>query len=347
LDLNSRRILIVRTDRIGDVILTLPMARALKKHSPSVRVAFLIQRYTSEIVEGDPDVDRAIYLDQGGRNVSFFRLASALRSERFDMVFHTHPMFRLALVTRLAGIPLRVGTGYRWYSFLFNRKVYEHRKDARKHELEYNLRLLEEVGCPVDYGAVAPSLEVRPETLDSVRTLLGGLGLSPAERIVIIHPGSGGSARDWSPKSFGLLARRLALLPDVRVLVTGTGNEERIVREVVDLSGGRALPVVDLLNVREYTALAKLAALFIANSTGPLHIAAAAGTTVIGLYPQVTPLSATRWGPYTERKTIFSPAGKPADCARCVSSKSASCECMDSITVEEVYRSARSYLSAD
>ena len=77
-----RRILIVRTDRIGDVILTLPMARAIKRHSPSVHVAFLIQRYTSEIVEGDSAVDQVVYYDDGERNLPFFTLAGGLRRDR-------------------------------------------------------------------------------------------------------------------------------------------------------------------------------------------------------------------------------------------------------------------------
>ena len=70
------------------------------------------------------------------------RLVAEVRTRNFDLVFHTHPSLRLALMTWLAGIPVRVGTGYRWYSFLFNRKVWEHRSDARFHELEYNLHLL-------------------------------------------------------------------------------------------------------------------------------------------------------------------------------------------------------------
>ena len=347
LDQNFRRILIVRTDRIGDVILTLPMARVLKKNSPSVRIAFLIQRYTSEIVESDPGVDQVMYYDDGRHSLPFFRLVAAIRREEFDVVFHTHPMFRLALITRLARIPVRVGTGYRWYSFLFNRKVFEHRKDARKHELEYNLNLLEAVDCPVGSDDIVPTLRVAPESLKKAGEVLAGLGIERGRRFVLIHPGSGGSARDWSADNFGLLARRLAELQDVRVVIAGSEAEERLVRRVWELSAKRALVLAERLNLREYAALAKLASLFIANSTGPLHIAAAVGTPVIGLYPQVTPLNATRWGPYTQKKTIFSPAGKPSDCSKCVGSGDGRCECMDSIGVEEVFRAALAFLPND
>jgi lipopolysaccharide heptosyltransferase II len=347
LDQNFRRILIVRTDRIGDVILTLPMARVLKNHSPSVQIAFLIQRYTSEIIESNPDVDQVIYYDNGERTLPFFRLVAALRRERFDVVFHTHPMFRLALITRLARIPVRVGTGYRWYSILFNRKVFEHRKDARKHELEYNLDLLESVGCPAGRDGIVPTLEVGSESLSRVKEMLARLGVGREQQMVLLHPGSGGSARDWSADNFGLLGRRLAGLPHVRVVIAGSASEDLLVRRVWELSGKKALLLAEQLSLREYAALTKLASLFIANSTGPLHIAAAVGTPVIGLYPQVTPLNSTRWGPYTKKKTIFSPAGKPVDCSKCVSSGSATCECMDTIRVEDVFQAALSYLPND
>jgi ADP-heptose:LPS heptosyltransferase len=323
------------------------MARVLKKHSPFVRIAILIQRYTSEIVESDPCVDQVMYYDDGVRTLPFSKLVAAVRREKFDVVFHTHPMFRLALITRLAGIPVRVGTGYRWYSFLFNRKVFEHRKDARKHELEYNLNLLGAVDCPVGDADIVPALEVASESLKKAGSILSDLGVDRGGRMVLIHPGSGGSARDWSVDNFGLLARRLSDLPGVKVVIAGSAAEEPLVRRVWQLSGRKALILGERLNLREYAAVAKLASLFIANSTGPLHIAAAVGTPVIGLYPQVTPLNAARWGPYTEKKTIFSPAGKPVDCSSCVGSGTPACECMDSIKVEDVFQAAVSYLPND
>src|SRR5512143_1441155 len=149
---NIDRILVVRTDRIGDVILTLPMAHVLKKQYPSSHVAMLIREYTAELVRLHTSVDALICDDAAGRPLALRHLVTELRKGKFDVVFHTHPRFRLALATWLAGIPLRVGTGYRWYAFLFNRRVYEHRKDAHRHELEYNLNLLREVGCTFSYA---------------------------------------------------------------------------------------------------------------------------------------------------------------------------------------------------
>ncbi|MBI4547798.1 MAG: glycosyltransferase family 9 protein [Ignavibacteriae bacterium] len=342
--LKFRRILIVRTDRIGDVILTLPMAHVLKKQFPSVHIAMLIQRYTEELVEDNPMVDQILFYDDGEKPLPFFHLVASLRAQRFDIVFHTHPRFRVALITWIAGIPVRVGSGYRWYSFLFNKKMFEHRKDAQRSELQYNLNLLTAIDCSYDSMDITPVLEVKPQVLDKVRALLTNLGIQKTHRLVIIHPGSGGSARDWSARNFGLLGKRLSEIPRVKIFITGGKNEDNIVSEVQDIVGKNAVTILNQLNLRECAALAKLSSLFIANSTGPLHIAAAVGTPVVGLYSHVTPMSAARWGPYTEKKTILSPHNKPIDCRKCLGKQSGGCECMDSITVDEVYQAALTYL---
>src|SRR2546425_50830 len=190
------------------------------------------------------------------------------------------------------------------------------------------------------YTTLFRSLEVKPQTLDWVRHFLSRLGVREKERIVIIHPGSGGAARGWSAKNFGLLRRRIRNLPRGGGIITGGETEGNLAKPVRDLSGDGTIVVIDRLNLREYAALAKLASLFVANSTGPLHIAAGVGTPVIGLYPQIAPLSATRWGPYTQKKKIFSPVGMPADCTKCLASKADACEYLDSISVEQVFEAA-------
>ena len=340
-----QRILIVRTDRIGDVILTLPMAQVLKKQFPQAHIAMLIQRYTAELVEDNRSVDQIIFYDDGERPIPLFHLVGSLRSHRFDIVFHTQPRFRLALMTWFARISVRVGTGYRWYSLLFNRRVYEHRKDAQYHELEYNLHLLATIGCSAEGEDVTPTLQVRADVLDKMCKMLFSLGIKTNYRIVILHPGSGRSARDWSSENFGLLGKQLSKIPEVKIIVTGRSTERSLIGEVKAVIGDSAIVLPRELSLREFGALSKMASLFIANSTGPIHIAAAVGTPVIGLYPQITPQSAKRWGPYTEKKAIFTPLDKPADCKKCVDATANACECMASIRVDEVYEAAVKYLA--
>jgi len=337
---NIERILIVRTDRIGDVILTLPMAAVLKRHYPQAGISMLIRRYTSELVKNSPHVEDILYVDDEKGPVPMLRLVEVVKRGNFDVVFHTHPRFRIALLTFLAGIPLRVGTGYRWYSFLFNRKVYEHRKDAKFHELEYNLHLIRALGIDDDPGNVNPTIDVSAGMSARVEAHLRELGVKAGEPLIILHPGSHGSARNWSPEKFAELARLLAANKDVRIVVTGGSGEEEIAQEVYSNAGPNALKIVDAFSLLEYAAFVKRASLFVANSTGTLHIAAAVGTPVIGFFPQQASLSAKRWGPYAAKRTLFTPRDQRADCMKCAGGSAERCECMDTINPEEVYRAA-------
>lgn len=339
---NFHRILIVRTDRIGDVILTLPMARVLKNKFPDAAITMLIQPYTADLVENDKNVDQVLFYKKDNKVISMFDLVRMIQDRKFDIVFHAHPRFRIALLTWLAGIPIRVGTGYRWFSFLFNNKLYEHRKDARFHELEYNLHLLKNIGWSLDQVDIRPTIDVAPETLEKVQCGLKEFGIRSDNKLVILHPGSGGSARDWNPKNFGFLGKLLSELPNIKIIVTGSQNEHHVVGEVVSKIGDAATPFVDRVSLKEYCALAKLASLFISNSTGPIHIAAGVGTPVIGFYSHINAISAARWGPYTEKKVIFVPEDKPQNCKKCLRKKY--CECMDSISVEKVFQAAINYL---
>lgn len=339
------RILVVRTDRIGDVILTLPMLEAVRKNFPRAHVAVLVRQYTRELLANNPHVDEVLIYDDGRMLVPFFRMAATLRKRDFDVVFITYPRFRLAWLMYWAGIPLRVGTGYRWYSFLFNKMVYVHRKVAEKHEAEYNMDLLKAVGSEV-VKISFPRLAISEQTMQNVQTRLRKLGISEEKTLVALHPGSGKSGRDWSPIKFGELGRKLRGLPDVQVVVTGGEGEEHLVRSVADIIGSDIPVVVNQFTLLEYAAFAGKCSLLVANSTGPLHIAAAMGIHVIGLYSQVTTMSPARWGPYTDRKTIFVPQGKPVDCGSCVEN-GVECECMNSISVDEVFQAAKRYIVAE
>src|SRR4051812_30226593 len=103
------------------------MVKVLRSRFPDAHIAMLIRRYTSELVEDVPEIDQIIYYDDGKKLIPFFTLAGLLRQQQFDIVFHTYPRFRLAFLTWIGRIPVRVGTGYRWYSLFFNRKVFDHR----------------------------------------------------------------------------------------------------------------------------------------------------------------------------------------------------------------------------
>ena len=333
-------VLVVRTDRIGDVVLTLPMVPALRSNFPRARISMLLRPYTAALVHGFEGLDDILTYNDSGEGRSFLAALAELRAKHFDLVVVSHPTLRIAALTFLAGIPTRVGSGYRWYSFLFNRRVFEHRKTAEKHEAEYNLSLLRTLGIDVP-EVPRIRLPLDADARGKAAAELERIGVSPTDGFVVLHPGSGGSARDWSPRKFGELAQGLSK-QNVRVIVTGIAAEESLVNEVVASSGGVAVTSIGRLALKELGALVASAKLFVSNSTGPLHIAAAVGTPVIAFYPPIRECSPRRWGPLADKQVVFT-----ADRAKCPRCKGGPCQgndCMDQIKVADVLRAASSLL---
>lgn len=333
MNIEPQNILIVRTDRIGDVVLSLPLARIIKEHYPKAKVTFLVRAYTKALVENNYFIDEVIILKEESTKILIAENIKQLKQKTFDTAIIVYPTFKIALIVFLSGIKYRVGSGYRLYSFLFNKKVYEHRKDAVKHELEYNLSLLSQLGINHFGGInnVSFDLDLNKSSLNKIESLLGSLGINNKEKFVIIHPGSGGSAVDLPVEKFIELVKMLSD-KKIKIVLTGSENEKEICNQLV--LNELIFNLAGELNLEELIALISKCSLLIANSTGPIHIAAALDKYTFGFYPKVKVCSAKRWGPYTEKKFIYEPE---IECNNCSVEQCAELNCMNSINVVRVY----------
>ncbi len=336
--MDLRRILLLRTDRIGDVVLTLPMVDMIRGRYPGASVTVLVRKYTRELVEAYPGVDSVITLGEVGPDRDMF---AEIRNGGFDAAVHVYPRPEQAWLTWRARIPLRIGTAYRWYSFFFNGRIPDHRKHSGMHEAVLNARLLRALDIePPD--VIRPKLHPAPKHHEAAERLLERKGLRRDEGFVVLHPGSGGSARDWSPAGFSGLAREL-IGTGVRVVVTGSQGEMDLADRIARDSGNAAISVAGDLTLMELAAFLSRARLFVSNSTGPLHIAAAVGTPVIGFYPPLAAAGVERWGPLGERVDTFVPSKDRCD--KCRGTECQGNACMDQITVAAVTARATEILS--
>jgi heptosyltransferase-3 len=339
-----RRILVVRTDRLGDLVLTLPMFSILRKRYPDARLALLARRYVSPLTDAHPNIDETLLYDDGGTPRRFNAMKDEIRTRRFDAVFVVHPTFRLALLMASARIPIRIGTGYRWYSFLFNRRVYTHRKTAQRHELEYNLELLTRLDCPVPHP-IDPEFGISV-TGDSHTRAVAKLrehGILEKEEYIVLHVATGGSAREWPRESFAALCRDLIHERGFRVVLTGTAAERPAVASVQLAIGADAISLAGDLSLLELEGILAGALLLVVNSTGPLHLAVALGVPVLAFFPQIPVMGPGRWGPYTTRARVLVP-DRPPECRECRGGGGGPCDCMRSISVDRALRAARELL---
>jgi ADP-heptose:LPS heptosyltransferase len=328
-----KKVLIIRTDRLGDFVLTLPMASAIKKARSSMSVSFLVNNYTREVAERSPAIDQIISIS-GDEGV--FKLAGLMRRAKADAVFIPSPKFNLALAAFFAGIPIRVGTGYRWYSLLFNRRVKAHRREGKYHEAEHNLRMISEIGIDADLSTL-PHLQIKSD--DHIRVddwLIQRFGKTSA-RYVVFHIPTRGSSLDWSVQSFAELAKKVEQEFDLQIILTGTTADQAMLESVRSMTPNAKLFIG--FSIAELAALLSRAKLVVANSTGPGHLAAALGAASIGLFPLPKALAKERWGfrgPNVRNKSP-QPIGACPNCNNC--------SCMERITVADVVQDVRKLLT--
>jgi ADP-heptose:LPS heptosyltransferase len=300
---SAKKIAVIRTDRLGDMVLTLPMCNSLKQNLPNSKICLIARKYVSDLLYQCPAIDEVLYLEdnQAGINHIF-------RHNKFDAVFFPRPKLEEAWASFINHVPLRIGSGYRYYSFLFNHRIYTHRKDAARHECEYNNDMVANIlEIPLQPKLVKPVIQ--PEAEKLVNDLLVKYNITSEDKFIIVHPGSGGSARDWDAGNFGKVASVLTDELKLKVIVTGTLNEKPSCDKVLAESS-TALNFCGKLNLSGLMALLERSSLMMSNSTGVLHIAAALGTPVIGLYPNSPHISSKRWGPYSPNSITISPPDK-------------------------------------
>jgi heptosyltransferase-2 len=319
-------VLLVRPDGIGDEILSLPVASALRSQLPTAQIRFLSSELAAPLLAHHPDLDGIITLP--GRE-PLSHLVAVFR-QGIDAAVFLKPYPRLMLAAFVARVPLRVATGYRWYSFLANRRVYQHRSDFAKHESQYNLGLLTGLGLD-PAPSVAPRLVLTKSERQWAEQRLAGL---PSPRVVI-HPG-GLSARHWRARHYFDLAVGLAE-SGCGVVLTGTRDEQD--RFLAELGGdsprlrGGTLDLRGSLSLREFMAVIAASQAVVSGSTGAAHVGAGFGVPTVSLYDPQRKTSPTRWGPLG-RGVVLQP--DVPTCEACIFQACPYWDCLDRITVDAV-----------
>lgn len=340
-----QNILIVRTDRIGDVVLSLPLATIIKHKYPNANISFLLKNYTRDLLYNHPAVDKVLILEEKNGKVIFWKNIKKIKAENLDTCLILYPTFKISLMLFLSKIKNRIGTGYRWYSIFFNKKIYEHRKYGEKHELEYNLNMLEKIAIDPEKARANVSFDIQIDknSKQKVESILKRVSYKESSPTIIIHPGSGGSAIDLPILKMKLLTERLAHELNINLIITGSKNEINICNEISN-SNKEVINLTGELNLRELIALIDKADILVANSTGPIHIAGALNKFVIGFYPLIPSCSPTRWAPFTNRKRIFTP---DLDCkGNCTREKCEALDCMNSIDINDVFNEIEKILKS-
>lgn len=318
-----RTVIISRTDAIGDVVLTLPVAGVLKELYPDARVLFLGRSYTKEVIGASRHIDGFLDWDEW-KKMSPAEAVQAMAATGADTIIHVFPSKPIARLAQRANIAVRIGTRnriYHWWTC--NRLVKLSRRHSPLHEAQLNLQLLKPLRAKdlytleeiATYYGLTPLAQLPPE--------IAALP-DPGRFNLVLHPKSRGSAREWGLDNFRELIR---LLPQehFKIFITGTAGEGRMVQSLftefpflTDLTGR--------LTLGQLISFLSRADGLVAASTGPLHLAAAAGIHAMGIYPPIRPMHPGRWAPIGPKVRVFVKEGDCEDCRR-----SGDCHCVREI----------------
>ena len=330
-------ILFCRQDRMGDLILSLPLAAAVKKSHPEIRVGFLVNDGLGVIAEACREIDE-VWEAAPTTKLDKIRLKS------WDAAVVLWPNRKLASQLFWARVSRRIGTGRRGYSYYFNERVSLHRHSSGKHETELNFDLLDSLFSS-DRKA-RPTFALDEEAMSSVVKLFESHQIAPIRRIAILHPGSGGSSRDWPLAHFEWIADLLSKRSDTHVILSGSREERRLTTQIAKINPEKILSVAGETTLSQLMSLLSLAGLCIANSTGPLHLANALKVPTIGLFPPLIDCGPERWGVLDHPEWSLLPEFPDVECPFCKQHSCNKGECMGLISPERVLELGEPLLGA-
>ena len=289
-----KRILLVRTDRMGDLLMNLPAIQAIRQYFPNTHIALLLRQDLFPLLEGHPAVDQLIPYDpaQGQGWTALWHWGRKLRPFRFDAVLIFNPTRLFHAAAFLAGIPQRMGYRRKW-GFLLNSSLEDTKSIRRRHEVGYNLELLELLG--IHHPSATLSIPTTADQEAQARALL-----EEDSTPIALHPWTSNPAKALPLDFFENVAGELSRQGRRLLWIGEPGPEiERPSRSegTRDLTGQVPL--------RLLPALLKQCGILISNDSGPVHVAAAVGTPTIVVAPQAHAPVLKRWAPVGPGHTLL------------------------------------------
>ena len=285
-------ILIVRLGALGDIVHAIPAAAALRRAYPDARIDWAVDARHAELLDLVPVIDRRIVVSTSGAGAALAAVRD-LRTQAYDVAVDLQGLLKSAVLARLSGAKRVVGFPSELLRERTASPFYtETSGEAAPHVIQKNLSALKALGVRVA-DVEFPIADRRPSVVADARARLG---IGAADRFALLNPGAAWPNKRWPPVYFAEVARALRTRHALRSLVLWGPAERDLAQNIVDASEGAAA-VSPETAIADLVSLAKAAALMISGDTGPMHIAAAAGTPIVGIFGPTDP---ARNGPWAD-----------------------------------------------
>lgn len=334
-----KKILIVRTDCIGDLVLMTPAISALRKNYPNAHIAILLQQYTFQLMECHPDIDEIIVDKIKAKKIKnimdFLRYAREIKSRKFDLAIDLFGLdIRYPLLLLLARIPFRIGDKSRILLGVFYNIGFINRyKDYNKHIVDLHLELLKCIGIKNDFPKL--TLKVNESVNNDFDKKLISFGITNNDYLVGIHAACN-SSKSWNELGYASVIDWLNRNYNAKIILTGSSSEKTQGERIISLCKNKPIDLIGKTSLAELMALVQRMNLFIGSDTGPTHIAAAFRVPTVCIIPTKA-IKPARWAPYGNKQIVLYYNPQTRCELKCSGSKCKSDFCATSITPQMVF----------
>lgn len=278
------RVLVVQTAFLGDVVLTTPLFRALRRVCPGAHLAALVTPAAAPLLQCDPNLDAVLtYGKKCGE--SFFDVLRKVKTGHYQALVAPHRSHRTALLALLSRVPLRVGFADAAFPLAYHRRV---PRPVGLHEVDRNLALLRGLGAEPEPGDRVLCAGYSPAEVGQVEEVLARAGVGEGERLVGLAPGSVWATKRWPPEGFGAVGRALSAR-GYRVVTLGGPDDVAVAEGVCREVGPRAVQAAGTTPLKALAAWMDRLDLLVTNDSAPLHVAAARGVPTVAVFGATTP----------------------------------------------------------
>ena len=336
------RILFIRIDRIGDMVLSTPALRALKEKYPGARLSVLASPVMAPLIESDPCVDHVIVWDRTKRWRGVIETIKSLRRSRFDLAVDPRLDYELntALIAFASGAKVRAGYALYGRGIFFNLRAAPPKE--RGHFVEEAFKVLKPLG--IERAGRDPELFISGGAKAEASAFLKNYGADEKGFLAAVHPGGYYPSQRWFPERFAEVIRWLMDKHNARVLLIGSGQEWELIDDIADRAskGPDKKNIIKLIDFKMdvLSALIRKCRIFIGNNSGPLHIAAALRIPSVSTMGPTDPV---RWRPLGPDQIVL--RGN-APCDSCRRGSRGTHECMKDITAAMVQAGAERLLNS-
>jgi heptosyltransferase I len=348
MNLASKRILIVKPSSLGDVVHTLPVAHAIKRTYPSCHIGWIVQHAFRAILENDPTIDEIVSVSipstsdpHAGRGAwasaakatfaSVRELRTRFKRAPYDLVLDLHASFRSALLASANPGGMRMGfADAKELNTLFQHERIKP-SPGRTHAVDRNLAFAERLGCgvlPEDFRVYTAAA-----SREKVRSFLAGAGIHEPKRLVYANPTARWETKFWAVDAWPQLADLLIEQAGAAVVFSGSPADVPYISMIRDRMRNEPLIAAGKLVLSEAVALIEASDVYVGVDSGPMHIAAFAGTSIVALFGPTDP---AKVGPYGPGHSVI--RRPELDCLACRKRSCSNRQCLEGISPRTVFQ---------